>query len=141
MLPNRQKQCPSKYIDAGPIGEPGPDFSSHWSQNKAGVCLISKECSSLVEDIPHILRFCTALDPTRVKLKKFTHKYCMRAPPIIRELASSLCTTASPFFCQFLLDCSVLPPVIAATQSKGWEILDHLFHFSRIWVLTFIENV
>ena len=109
---------------------------SNWSQNKAGVCLISKECVSQEEDIPHILRFCSGLDSTREKLKKFTHRYCMTAPPIIRDLATNLCSTSSPFFCQFLLDCSVLPSVITATQreAEGEDILGHLFHLSRTWV-------
>ena len=109
---------------------------SNWSQNKAGVCLISKECVSQEKDIPHILRFCSGLDSTREKLKKFTHRYCMTAPPIIRDLATNLCSTSSPFFCQFLLDCSVLPSVITATQreAEGEDILGHLFHLSRTWV-------
>ena len=111
---------------------------SHWSSNKSGYCQLSNECSSILEDIPHILAICTKLQPTRNKLWKFTIEYCDRVPNI-KQLVHLLCSnssTSTTMFCQFLLDCSSMPEVIAAVQNDGDEILHHLFHISRTWVYT-----
>jgi hypothetical protein len=34
---------------------------------------------------------------------------------------------------QLLLDCSVIPEVIASSQSHGEQVLSDLFYFSRTW--------
>ena len=110
---------------------------SKWSlKNRPGVCLINTECSMMQEDIPHILQVCPALAPTRNKLARFTKQYCETLSQQICEIVNTFCTTSSPDFCQFLLDCSVLPPVVAAVQSEGEAVLDHLFHLTRTWVYT-----
>ena len=110
---------------------------SNWSfKNQEGFCLLSPDCSSLVEDIPHILSSCSSLQPTRDKLIKFTEEYCKSAPSIIQTLVSSLCKQSSPLFCQFLLDSSILPEVIAAVQTEGEDVLSHLFHIGRTWIYT-----
>ena len=106
-----------------------------WSKNKLGVCLLSHICSATVENLQHILSACTALQPTRDNLMKFTEDYCQKFP-IIKELVLSLCMQSSPLFCQFLLDCSSFPTVIKAVQLHGDEIIHHLFHITRSWVYT-----
>ena len=108
---------------------------SHWSRNKTGSCLLSSTCSSTVEDLTHILSCCHALQPTRVKLMSFTLQYCEEFPTI-KKLTLSLCTPSNPVFCQFLLDCSCIPSVIAAVQNQGSDLLNHLFHITRTWVYT-----
>ena len=100
-----------------------------------GVCLLSVSCSSTPEDIPHILVFCEALQPTREKLRRFSNEYCKPFPPV-RKLVHQFCHSTNPQFCQFLLDCSVLPPVILAAQLHGSEVLHHLFHITRTWCYT-----
>ena len=109
---------------------------SHWSNNKAGFCQSSPACSSTVEDIKHILTTCHGLHETRLKLINFTQKYCTKVSPAIRNIIENHCTIESPTFCQFLLDCSVLPQVITATQQYGSNVLSHVFHITRTWVYT-----
>ena len=107
----------------------------HWSKNRNGLCLLSKDCSNLVEDIPHILSICSALAPTRRKLAQFTLKYC-KTVPLLSDLILAHTNPYFPSFCQFLLDCTCLPAVIEAVQLHGRDVLDHLFHVTRTWVYT-----
>ena len=116
---------------------------SKWSNSdKSGHCPLSKECAALgqIEDLEHLLNTCIALQPTREKLHKFTHKYCSDHPNII-GLVSELCNQSSPDFCQFLLDCSAIPKVqVFANQNENSDIFNHLFHISRTWVYTLHKN-
>ena len=106
----------------------------HWSSNLTGACLLSPECSDMLEDIPHILSSCHALAKTRDKLLLYTNEYAEKIPDPIKQLILLLCHPASPTFNQFLLDCSVIPIVISATQSHGNAVQEHLFTISRTWV-------
>ena len=107
---------------------------SHWSSNKEGLCKLSTDCQT-PEDTSHILKFCPALAPTREKLMNFTTSYC-NSNPVVASLVQQFCKTECRLFCQFLLDCSVLPEVIAAVQKQGEDNLLHLFAITRIWVYT-----
>ena len=109
-------------------------LTSHWSKNKTGVCLLSPECSNSTEDLSHMLHSCRALENTREKLLSYTQEYSSTFPDDIKQLSLQLCNKASPTFVQFLLDCSVLPSVISATQLHGKSVLDCLFTISRTWV-------
>lgn len=107
----------------------------HWSlKNKEGHCLLSTACSNTVEDIPHILLHCVALQDIRAKLSLFTISYCKNIPYVISNLILSLSLPSNPHFCQFLLDCSVLPEVMRATQLFGEDVLHHAFNITRRWV-------
>ena len=96
-------------------------------------CQLSNSCSASVEDLSHISGSCFALIKIREKLTRFTLDYC-EATPEIKHLVLQFCVPYHPQFCQFLLDCSVLPQVILARQMHGDCILHHLFHISRTWV-------
>ena len=109
---------------------------SHWSRNIDGNCQLSDSCSNTSEDISHILTSCVALQPTRQKLYSFTSNYCTNVSPVIRNILEQFCTQSSERFCQFLLDCSVLPAVIRAVQEEGNDVLHHLFTVTRTWVYT-----
>ena len=78
---------------------------------------------------------CPALQPTRVRMMKYTNEYS-RKNPIIKPLLLCLCVQSSPTFCQFLLDCSPLPEVISAVHLHGSQIHDHLFQITRTWIYT-----
>ena len=104
---------------------------SHWSSNNQGSCRLSDLCNSF-EDISHILQFCTALDSTRIKLVNFTSSFIIDNPEV-QQIVNEFCTPTSPHFCQFLLDCSILPTVIASVQQNGSRILHQLFTLTRIW--------
>ena len=102
---------------------------SHWSRNRGGNCLLSTSYSEQ-EDLPHILSSCPALAATREKLYRYTLSYSKQYPAII-PLLQQFCTPGSPQFCQFLIDCSSLPPVILMTQELGKSVLHHLFTITR----------
>ena len=104
---------------------------SHWSSNPDGFCRSSSSCNTF-EDITHILQNCRALAGTREKLSVFTHSYCEDKPDV-KTIIDTFCSPQRRHFCQFLLDCSVLPEVINSVQLHGQSILHHLFCISRMW--------
>ena len=108
---------------------------SHWSPQTTGFCLLSSSCSSTIEDLPHILSTCNALLPAREKLQRFSSSYSEKHP-LVKEIVQTFCQPSHPQFCQFILDCSVLPQVILAHQLHGKEILEQLFQLSRTWIYT-----
>ena len=107
----------------------------HWSKNVHGVCLLSVSCKSTIEDLPHILLDCPALQPTRDKMVSFTMDFCRKNPHLCQLILQYL-SPYHPLFCQFLLDCSVVPETILLTQIHGSETLNHLFHVTRTWCYT-----
>ena len=126
---------------------------SLWSINTSEFCLLSTPCSSIPEDITHILNDCVALQPVREKMQRFAFNYCNHIEsirPIVKKywrpshpqfcqflLDYSILPEVIVQFCQFLLDYSILPEVIVANQNFGIEVLQHLFHITR----TFVYNL
>ena len=106
---------------------------SKWSSNSSGFCQ-TPSCRglNLPEDLHHILAKCSFLQPTRKRLLNFTSKFCQQYPAI-KSLIDIFCTPEHPKFCQFLLDCSVLPEVILAVQQQGSAVLHQLFRITRTW--------
>ena len=47
----------------------------YWSGNHHGFCLLSRDFQDLVEDLPHIVETCPALEQTRLRLKDYTNQY------------------------------------------------------------------
>ena len=111
-------------------------LTRHWTQNLTGSCLLSPECKDVPEDLHHIIETCPALDQVRVKLSKYTKNYTIEKVENyeVRNLILALTNPASPFFFQYLLDCSCLPPVVHQVQQHGQEVLHHLFTVSRTWL-------
>ena len=107
-------------------------LASHWTHS-SGTCSLSLSCAT-VEDIDHFLKHCIALRTTRENLFSFTETYC-KSHPVITNIIQTYCKpgTECRLFVQFILDCSVLPEVIAAVQTFGNEVLNHLFNITRIW--------
>ena len=102
---------------------------SHWSSNKGGFCL-SPTCSNQIESVEHILVHCQAYAPIRDKLRRLWHS---SSNPTVLELASQALVSSSSYLLQFILDCSVIPHVITATQHYGTDLLYSLFHLTRTW--------
>ena len=105
----------------------------HWSANKKGFCQ-APSCIGLelVEDLQHILLKCASLEPTRQKMLSFTSSYSQPFE-ILQPILSIIYLRKQSSFCQFLIDCSVLPAVITATQQYGPDTLHHLFRITRTW--------
>ena len=109
---------------------------SHWSESGDKFCK-SSNCKEYqtVEDLPHILATCGSLQATREKLMDFTAKYKNSIEiSVVQDIISTFCSTSHPSFCQFLIDCSVLPEVITAAQNHGSDVVfHHLFRITRTW--------
>ena len=107
-----------------------------WSSNKAGICLL-ESCRSLriSEELDHIIFSCQGLSDTRLRLVNFTKNYVANKP-ILQPIIDAYLFETRDIFCQFIVDCSVLPLVIAAYQLYGPTIHEHLYHITRTWCHT-----
>ena len=105
-----------------------------WSQNRDGFCLLDS-CKDLKisENIQHILLHCAGLTEVRRRLVAFTGKMTDDKPVLKQIIESYLFSQDEELRMQFLMDCSVLPPVITAYQEYGATIHQSLFRVSRTW--------
>ena len=101
---------------------------SYWSSNTLGLCKLSTTCQT-----PKDTFYKHALNRTREKLTAFTKSYCT-SHSVIADIVCKSCRVECRLFVQFLLDCSVVPEVIAVVQIHGQEILSHLINITRQWV-------
>ena len=106
----------------------------HWNLKSSGSCLLTSECSGVLEDIQHILKICPGLLDVRQRLLNFTRDYCSNLPYEVSSLILSHCNPLSNKFCEFLLDCSSLPAIIKFVQETTPDSLIPFFDISRIWV-------
>ena len=105
----------------------------HFSPGSDGNCSLCPE--NVPGDLDHILTQCVSLREVR---KLMTEKLEQN---IFSDTAKSLIINGinSPnrkVSVQFLLDCSVTPDVISATQNCGPALLEELFRFTRSWCYT-----
>ena len=106
---------------------------SHWIQDNDGSCQTSTcRGTSQPEDLRHILAKCPSLDQVRKNLLNFSRNYCRNLLPLL-PIVQTYCNPAHPSFCQFLVDCSVLPEPIRAVQVHGPDVMFHLFRVTRTW--------
>ena len=104
-------------------------LSRHWQDNPQGYCLVPG-CSDNVETVQHILLECEAYNQNRDRLSKL---WLSNKNPIIKNIISETLSSSREYQVQFILDCSVLPAVISASQQYGSCILDTLFYLTRTW--------
>ena len=104
----------------------------HWSKNKDGFCY-SVTCTNKVETIEHILIQCSAYSDCKRKLYSL---WLSATNPVVYKLVLEAFSSETSYLLQFILDCSVLPTVIAATQRHDFIVLKELFHFTRTWCFT-----
>ena len=101
----------------------------HWKDNPQGYCL-APGCSNAVETLQHILLDCVAYNSNRVRL---TRLWLSNEDQIIKNITSEALSSNRDYQVQFILDCSVLPSVISASQQYGSNILDKIFYLTRTW--------
>ena len=99
----------------------------HWSTNKNGWCL-SPSCHETEEGVQHILLDCLAYSDVR---KHHMAIWLSISDPILHQLLHESLSSSQKYQLQFMLDCSVLPSVIAAVQLHGPRILTSLFKLTR----------
>ena len=109
----------------------------HWRSDISGLCSLSSSCTSSLDDIPHLLQGCRALDSTRQRLLSFTEKY-IHDNSLHEDISSvirNFCNPASPSFCSFLLDCTSNPLVICLAQKYDrFPLYSNLFDITRTWI-------
>ena len=88
---------------------------------------------NIQEDLYHIVVHCDSLSESRRRLRTFSTTYIEDKPEIEQIVKQYLNTKEEKLFMQFIIDCSVLAPVIAATQQFGQKIHEHLFRITRTW--------
>ena len=84
------------------------------------------------KDLDHILSACPSLNHTRRNLQLFTMRFA-QLNPILKHIISFYCNPKSPLFCQFVLDCSMLPEVVVLTNLYGPTLLHKLLYLGRTW--------
>ena len=94
------------------------ELEKHWTHNKEGFCLNCNSRES--ESIEHILLNCIAYTDTKKKLYNLWLSTKIRSVYILVLEALS---SNKEYLLQFLLDCSVLPTVIRATQQHGYGVI------------------
>ena len=101
---------------------------SKWSAAVNSQC---EKCDSEAEEsLMHILINCSAYSRQREKLISLWLK---SKQPIVRSLLLEAFTSTKEYLLQFILDCSVLPSVIKATQLYGESIRQEIFYLTRTW--------
>ena len=105
---------------------------SNWNpQNREGYCL-STSCNQVKETVEHILLECQAYNEQKSKMYSL---WLSTKNPVVYQLVLEALSSDKSYLLQFLLDCSVLPPVIRATQTRVGRqtILNELFYLTRTW--------
>ena len=106
---------------------------SHWSDNPNGWCL-TPYClgNNAQEDLDHILSACPSLNHTRRNLQLFTMNFA-QLNPILKPIINTYCNPKYPLFCQFILDCSMLPELLVLTNLYGPTLLHKLLYLGCTW--------
>ena len=112
------------------------ELMSNWCPTQSKCCQ-APSCSglALAENLDHILATCSSLNEMRQKMRKYTKDYCRSSchQTDLETLILDFCQPDHPMFCQFLIDCSVLPQVIRLHQLHGNGIHDVLYRITRTW--------
>ena len=104
----------------------------HFSPEKSGICEL---CNIEDEDLEHILvPRCSALKEKRAVLLEYAANILKHSQLAIK-IFNTILISDEETFVQFILDCSVLPPVIAAAQQDK-SILASFFKVTRTWCYT-----
>ena len=103
--------------------------TKHWSGNNEGLC-VAPSCTNQLETVGHILVNCSAYNDTKRRL----YSLWLSTPnKTVLGLVLQALSSETDYLLQFILDCSVLPPVILATQTSGGHVLKELFYLTRSW--------
>ena len=101
----------------------------HFSATNSGICEL---CESETEDLPHLLvPRCPKLQNRREALLEFSFSILSKSEEAM-NIFDKLMASNEHTKVQFLLDCSVFPEVIHASQ-KDSKLLSLLFKVTRTW--------
>ena len=106
------------------------ELTKHWSGTaKDGFCL-SSTCINQPETTEHILIHCGAYLNCKRRLYSL---WLSTKNSFVLKLVLEALSSETDYLVQFIIDCSVLPSVVRATQSHGEDILNELFYLTRSW--------
>ena len=109
-------------------------LTRHWTCPPTdGCCELSSQCINTIEDIPHIIQRCPALQKVRLGLHEYTMKYSSTLPHELMCLLREKCVPSNPSFVSFILDCSSDPDAILLSQQHGESVFEFLFACTRTW--------
>ena len=101
----------------------------HFSPGNSGICEL---CGTELEDLVHLLvPRCPALQDRGILLLEYARSILQQSP-ICLSIFESVLHSNDDTKVQFLLDCSVIPTVIRASQDDN-SILTLLFKVTRTW--------
>ena len=107
-------------------------LARHWSGDPSGSCsLPTCHLNPTPGTLTHILLHCEDLSVARQRIYSLWAEYLRDKPylfPIVRRYTANCSDTERM---QFILDCSVLPDVIALHQRLGTMVHDSLFYLTR----------
>ena len=103
-------------------------LAKHWSKNPNGFCL-NPDCLEK-EVVETVLVHYNAYNQSK---KNLFALWLSTSNPVVYGLVLEAFLNTSDYLVQFLLDCSCLPSVIAATQLHGVQIIEELFYLTRTW--------
>ena len=105
----------------------------HWTQNKAGSCLLPTCSPQSDGSLEHLLLYCSALNSTRTRILRLCYRVSLESDELSRLIGLVLSSGDQLTIMQFILDCSSLPEVIRSTQIFGTQIRDRLLYIGRTW--------
>ena len=108
-------------------------LARHWTNNRAGICLLKGCTNQALGSLEHILLHCPALHATRQKMMNLCMEVASKYPPVKPVIELVLSSRDNGLKMQFLLDCSCLPPVIRLQHIFNSEPQLYLFYLSRTW--------
>ena len=112
---------------------PCGEVTRHWTPDNSGGLCTYPPCFIIgsVESREHVLLQCPAYSGVRIRLLNLCHR--VKSPVSHSIIVTHLLQGPTAIQMQFLLDCSVIPGVIVASQNHGDEVLKDLFHLGRTW--------
>ena len=105
----------------------------HWTQNKSGKCLLPNCLPAAEGSLEHLLLHCPALSHTRSRLLSLCDKTADEDDKLSKIINLVVKNSSEQVMMQFLLDCSVMPMVVAMTQISGTDLRDRLLYIGRTW--------
>ena len=112
----------------------------HWTLNKSGKCLLPNCFPASDGSLEHLLLHCSALSLTRSKLLSLCVNIAEEDDKLYNIINSALMSSCEGSaagsehrMMQFLLDCTVMPEVVAMTQNSGNVLRDRLLYIGRTW--------
>ena len=126
VIPMKSKMLPGRYRTCW--------LARHWSGDPSGLCCLPtcRSYSPASGSLVHILTECPDLIDARSRVFNLWASFLQDKPKLF-QLVKNNTVTYPQLFPQLLLDCSVLPDVIVATQVHGSSILEDLFYLSRTY--------